>query len=152
MPLEAQHVRRFLHGSDALSALLTELQRREALLQRVRALMPVSVARHCTGATLEDGRLTLCCASPAWVDRLRFLSPQLVAALVQAGEPVDACRVHARPSAVSRPVQSGKAAADRPGPDSVAAVEQAAQVHGNSPLGDSLQRLARTLRGASGMG
>lgn len=146
MQPNARHIRRFLGSSDAVSALLQELSRREALLARLCSLMPASVARHCTQATIEDGRLTLCCDSPAWVDRLRFLSPQFLAALTQEGETVRECRVRAMPDPMQRRDQ--RAAAPRPrvaSPETAAAVARAADVLGRTPLADSLRRLADTL-------
>jgi hypothetical protein len=145
----ARHVRRFLCSSDAVSALLEELSRREALLARLRSLLPAAVGRHCTQATIEDGRLTLCCDSPAWVDRLRFLAPELLAALAAEGAAVRECRVRALPD----PTQSSDQAAStsQPGaarPEAAAAVARAADALGASPLAESLRRLADTLRGS----
>jgi hypothetical protein len=144
----ARHIRRFLCSSDAVSALLQELSRREALLARLCSLMPASVARHCTQATIEDGRLTLCCDSPAWVDRLRFLSPQFLAALTEEGETVSECRVRAMPD----PTRAAERAAHLPRPpaarpETAAAIARAADDLGATPLAESLRRLADTLRG-----
>ncbi|WP_295881195.1 DUF721 domain-containing protein [uncultured Thiohalocapsa sp.] len=148
-PPRARHIRRFLHGSDAVSALLLELERREALLARVRALLPTSVAGHCTQATLDDGRLTLICDSPAWVDRLRFLSPQFLSALAGQGEAVSECRVRAQPAApMSGHAPAVRTAPPRSGADDAAArsLEQTAAALGDTPLAGSLHRLAATLR------
>ncbi len=153
MQAKAQHIRGFLQGSDAVAALLLELRRREALLERVRSLLPASVARHCTQATLEEGQLTLSCDSPAWVDRLRFLSPQFLPALAEQGEPVETCRVRALPMSVaSRPAadQSPAPGSGTPvaatGAGSVLALEQTAAALGDTPLAASLRRLAGSLR------
>ena len=145
MQPNARHVRGFLKGSDAVSALLLELQRREALLGRVRSLLPASVARHCTQATVEDGRLTLICDSPAWVDRLRFLSPQFLVALAEAGVEVQDCRVRAQPALPASYGVVERHILPRPGTGAVRAVEQTAAAMGDTPLAASLRRLAGTL-------
>ncbi len=163
-PMEptTRHVRRFLHGSDAVTALLHEVERREALLARVRALLPESVARHCSQAMLDDGRLALVCDSPAWVDRLRFLAPQLLPALSEPGAAVSACQVHARPAPAIGSRSEPNGVPDRqhnPGTSAlrgaagagaasaaVQALEQTAATLGDTPLAASLRRLAVTLR------
>ncbi|WP_295543539.1 DUF721 domain-containing protein [uncultured Thiohalocapsa sp.] len=153
MPLRARHVCRFLQGSDAVVALLAEIERRDALLAHVRSLLPATVARHCTQATLDEGQLTLICDSPAWVDRLRFLSPQFLPALAARGRAVTACRVRVQPQVVAAPaVARAHAAGDSPravNPDAARVVEQYASVLGDSPLAASLCRLAATLRQAA---
>ncbi|MGD2019637.1 MAG: DciA family protein [Thiohalocapsa sp.] len=152
MPHRVCHVRRFLHRSDAISALLLELERRDAVLSRIRSLLPASVARHCTQAILEDGRLTLICDSPVWVDRLRFLSPQFLPALAEPlapkGEVVSECRVRAQPSAFpSELAKTGNAdTSHRAGMAAARTVEQTAAALGDSALAESLRRLAATLR------
>lgn len=152
MPLRARHVCRFLQGSDAVAALLVEIERRDALLAHVRSLLPTTVARHCTQATLEEGRLTLICDSPAWVDRLRFLSPQVLSALAARGRAIADCRIRAQPQAVSAgTVARTQAAGDsRPAvsPDAARTIAQYASALGDSPLAASLRRLAATLRRA----
>lgn len=155
MQAKAQHIRGFLQGSDAVAALLLELRRREALLERVRSLLPASIARHCTQATLEDGQLTLSCDSPTWVDRLRFLSPQFLPTLAEQGEPVATCRVRAQPisgaiqdaAQQSPPFESanpGNATGAQSG--AVRALEDTAAALGDTPLAASLRRLAGSLR------
>ncbi|MCG6943029.1 MAG: DUF721 domain-containing protein [Thiohalocapsa sp.] len=150
MQSSARHIRGFLQGSDAVTALLLELQRREALLERIRSLLPASVAGHCTQATLDDGRLTLICDSPAWVDRLRFLSPQFLPALAELlaeqGEAVDTCRVRARPCAPAPQKMAERCPLPGAGSSAVQAVEQTAAALGDTPLAASLRRLAGSLR------
>lgn len=147
MPSGARHVRGFLRRSDAAAALLLELQRREELLARVRSLLPANLARHCMQATIEDGRLTLICDAPAWVDRLRLISPQFLAALVADGADVRGCRVRAQPVAHRAAPRPG-GPLPRPGSAAVQAVEQTAGAIGHNDLAASLRRLAGTLRGA----
>jgi hypothetical protein len=150
-----RHIRGHLQASAAISALLADLQRREALLESVRAVLPDPMAGHCVQATLEDGHLTLVVDSPVWVDRLRFLAPQLSVKLsgrLSTDSPADEadairdCRVRAQPAlqlGTSRPAPRwyrGGAS-----PDAVRSVESAAAALGTSPLADSLHRLAKTL-------
>ena len=155
MQAKAQHIRGFLQGSDAVAALLLELQRREALLERVRSLLPASIAPHCTQATLEHGQLTLSCDSPTWVDRLRFLSPQFLPALAEQGEPVATCRVRAQPLSGARQEAAqqsptlgsgdrGNVTATKSG--AITALEDTAAALGDTPLAASLRRLAGSLR------
>lgn len=152
-----RHIRGHLQASAAISALLADLQRQEALLERVRAALPDPMAGHCVQATLEDGHLTLVVDSPVWVDRLRFLAPQLSVKLsgrlstdpdppADEADAIRDCRVRAQPA-----LQLGAA---RPAPrwyrggaspDAVRSVESAAAALGTSPLADSLRRLAKTL-------
>jgi hypothetical protein len=147
-----RHVRRYLHASEAVSALLAEVQRRDALLERVRTLLPESIARHCTQATIEDGCLTLIVDSPAWVDRLRFLSPQFLPALARDADAVQDCRVRVQPAVVPRAgwhAATGGLGRSGVGSNAIQAVEQAAEALGDSGLAISLRRLAATLRRAS---
>jgi hypothetical protein len=154
MPPRARHVRRFLQGSDAAAALLAEIERRDALLSRVRALLPASVARHCTQASLDDGLLTLVCDSPAWVDRLRFLSPQFLPALATSGEAATACRVRAQPTPALAALEAGPRPdippAARATPEAAQTMQQTAAALGDTPLAGSLLRLAETLRRTAG--
>ncbi|NBC14871.1 MAG: DUF721 domain-containing protein [Gammaproteobacteria bacterium] len=152
MPTRARHVRRFLQSSDAAAALLAEIERRDALLSRVRALLPASVARHCTQASLDEGLLTLVCDSPAWVDRLRFLSPQFLPALAAAGDAVTDCRVRAQPTPALPALAPTPRAGDAPEApttrQAAQTLEHTAAALGDTPLAGSLRRLAETLRRA----
>ncbi len=150
MQAKARHIRGFLQGSDAVAALLLELSRRDALLERVRSLLPSSLARHCVQATLEDGQLTLSCDSPAWVDRLRFLSPQflplLAELLAEQGEAVETCRVRAQPVVLATREGADLRPAPSAGMGAARVLEQTADALGDRPLAASLRRLARSLR------
>jgi hypothetical protein len=146
MQVNARHIRGFLQGSDAVAALLLELQRRDALLARVRSLLPASIAGHCTQATLEDGCLTLRCDSPAWVDRLRFLSPQFLPALAAQGDAVESCRVRALPVVPAAHPPTEVRLAGRGDSAAARAMEQTADALGDTALAESLRRLAGSLR------
>lgn len=153
MPPRARHVGRLLQGSDAAAALLAEIERRDALLSRVRALLPACVARHCTQASIDEGLLTLVCDSPAWVDRLRFLSPQFLPALAASGEAVTECRVRAQPTPALVALEAGPCAESLPAaratPKAAQTMEHTAAALGDTPLAGSLRRLAETLRRAT---
>lgn len=139
-----RHVRGHLRRSDPVAALLDAIERRERLLSTVHAALPAALARHCRQAALDQDRLTLIVDSPAWVDRLRFLSPQVVDALTTLGVPVRDCQVRVVPG--HRPADEEPAAGS--GHRSAVAtqcLEQAATGLGDGPLAASLRRLAHTL-------
>ncbi len=152
-----QHISGHLRASAAVGALLQDLQRREALLRQVQRALPEALARHCIHASLDEGNLSLVVDSPVWVDRLRFLVPQLIANLdprLAAGlaerstDPIQGWRVRARPlprldiDEVEPRWYRGST-----GPEAISAVESAAAALGTTPLADSLRRLAKTLQG-----
>jgi len=142
MTITARHIRGHLRRSEAVAALLDEIERRERLLAMIRAAVPAALAAHCRQAGLDAGRLTLLVDSPVWVDRLRFLSPQFVDALTAAGVVVDECRVRAAPG--NDPIAGDAPGQTGPAPSAVgrACLEQAAAGLGDSELGRSLLRLA----------
>lgn len=82
MPHHARHIRGFLRNSSATAALLDEIQRRDSLLEQVRRNIPTDIRSHCKQASVRDGQLTLTVDSPAWVARLKFLSPQILSGLI----------------------------------------------------------------------
>jgi hypothetical protein len=144
MPNRARHIRGFLQQSDALSALLEEIQRRERLLAQVRRMLPEAVQPHCRQATLEAGRLTLSVDSPAWIDRLRFLSPQFMDALKQQGVEVRECHCRVLPDQSPAPVK--RVVEDvLPGRAAARHLNGAADCVGSAALAGSLRRLARHL-------
>lgn len=138
------HVRGYLRGADAVSALLNELRRRDELLQTVRAAVPEAIRVHCKQASLRDGLLSLSVDSPVWVRRLKFLSPQLVTDLRKLAIAVDDCRVRALPeSTASRSDISARATFS---PSTAAShLARAADGIADQPLADSLRRLADSL-------
>ena len=140
----ARHIRGFLGQSDAVAALLAEIRKRDDLLARVRRRLPPAIEGHCRQATLQAERLTLFVDSPVWVDRLRFLSPQLIEDLGQDGIPVAACRVRVAPDATARP-EVAAAAPAAASPSAVKSLERAADCISDTGLSDSLRRLARSL-------
>jgi hypothetical protein len=141
MPNRTPHIRGFLQQSDALSAIVEEIQRRERLLAQVRRMLPDAVQLHCRQATLEAGRLTLSVDSPAWIDRLRFLSPQLMDALKRQGVEVCECRLRVIPDQGPLAALSEHAIA-RPGPTVARHLNRAADCIGSPALAESLRRLA----------
>ena len=144
MPDKARHVRRYLRGTDAVAALLNELQQREELLQRVRGAIPEALRAHCKQASLRDGRLNLSADSPAWVSRLKFLAPQLIQELHKTGLVITDCRVRALPEATLARAEGREAATF----SALAATDnllQAADTIAHPELAASLRRLADNL-------
>jgi hypothetical protein len=144
MPDKARHVRRYLRGTDAVAALLNELQRRDELLQRIRGAVPEALRSHCKQVSLRDGVLKVLVDSPVWVSRLRFLSPQLVDDLRKLDLVVDDCRVRALPEEALVPAESREAATFSP-PAAANHLTQAADVIADPELASSLRRLANSL-------
>lgn len=98
MAKRIRHIRRHLRASDAVAALLDEIERREQLLSTVRRQLPGEIAKRCRQAALEAGELTLFVDSPVWIDRFRFLCCDLVSDLATLGIKVETCRVRVRPA------------------------------------------------------
>ena len=145
MPDRARHIRRFLGQSDAVAALMDEIQRRDDLLQKIRRMLPSAVQPHCRQATIEAGRLTVSVDSPAWVDRLRFLSPQFIDALNRGDVEVTECRVRVLPELTAPVARNGSFPAASL-PEAARCVEAAADCVGDAALAESLRRLARSLK------
>lgn len=148
-----RHVRGHLRRSEPVAALLDEVERRERMLATIRGAVPTALARHCRQVSLDAERLTLFVDSPAWVDRLRFLSPQIVDALnpdgTTPGVVIRECRVRVLPGYLVGADLHPSVASRRRGPSSEVAadcLEQAAASLGDSPLATSLRRLARNFR------
>jgi len=144
MPDKARHVRRYLRGTDAVTALLNELQQRDELLQRVRGAIPEALRAHCKQASLRDGLLTLSVASPVWVSRLKFLAPKLIDDLRKTDLAINDCRVRALPEA-SQARAEGREAAAFSHPAAAAHLVQAADAIAHPELATSLRRLADSL-------
>lgn len=142
-----RHLRGHLRRSDAVAALLEEIERRERLLSTIRAAVPNALAQHCRQAALDAGRLTLFVDSPTWVDRLRFLSTQFVDALTASGVEVNTCRVRVTPDSGTNTAASPAAGARTASPAARACLEQAADALGDTELARSLRRLAHSCAG-----
>jgi hypothetical protein len=139
-----KHIRGFLTKSDAVAALLEEIRRRNDLLARIRRRLPPVIEGHCRQATLQAERLTLFVDSPLWVDRLRFVSPQLVKDLGDDGIQVAECRVRVAPEGMPR-IQPASSVPAGASPGAVMQLERAADCIANPALAESLRRLARSL-------
>ena len=146
MPSPAHHVRRYLRASEAVAALLDEASRRERLLALVRASVPSRIAEHCRQAVLDDRELTVFVDSPVWVDRLRFLSSQLIDALSSEGVNARRCSVRVLPPS-SGPAAAGADAGTgaMPSASAAAALHRASLAVGGTALSEALARLARTM-------
>jgi len=145
MPDRARHIRRFLRQSDAVAALMDEIQRRDDLVEKIRRLLPSAIRPHCRQATIETGRLTVSVDSPAWVDRLRFLSPQFIDALNKGDIEVTECVVRVLPELIAPVARNSKSPAAAALPEAARCVDAAANCVGDSALAESLRRLARSL-------
>jgi hypothetical protein len=139
-----RHIRRHLRHSEAVAALLDELERRERLLAVIRDTVPAALAAHCRQAGLEAGRLTLLVDSPVWVDRLRFLSPQFVDAITASGVKVVECRVRAAPGLTTGAGPTPVGTRLPRSPVAARCLEQAAASLGDGALARSLARLAHS--------
>lgn len=62
---------------NALERLVRAEQLRTAYTEQLQALLPASLAPHCGVAALENGRLTIQAAGPAWATRLRMELPKV---------------------------------------------------------------------------
>jgi len=76
-----QSVTDLLQSDATLTKYRSRLQDLEALLQRVRQLLPPTLAAHCLAVLPKEDRLVLFADSPAWSNRLRFFGSELAAAL-----------------------------------------------------------------------
>jgi hypothetical protein len=65
-----------LHGKK-LRELGTAVRQRAAVLEVVRASLPVKLAAHVASAGIENGRLTLGVTGAAWASRLRYVTGAL---------------------------------------------------------------------------
>lgn len=139
-----RHIRGHLRASEAVAALLVEVERRERLLSTVQGAVPAALARHCRQVAVDAGRLTLFVDSPAWVDRLRFLSPQFVDALTTRGIAVHECRVRVLPDAGPADAPSRLSGHSPRSAVAEDCLNRAATVLGDRPLAATLRRLART--------
>jgi hypothetical protein len=132
-----------LGASDALGGLAEAARRAGKLEQALKRALPADLRPHLRGAHLRDATLVVLADGPAWATRLRFLEPELKAALdprTRRDVKRVAVRVHLPDPAV-RP---------RPAPESrrlsaaASAALDAASARVKDPqLAASLSRLAR---------
>jgi hypothetical protein len=74
-----------LQTDSALGRLNARRHELDALLARVRRLLPPTLAPHCVATVAKAERLVLFADSPAWSSRLRFFSSELATALCGQG-------------------------------------------------------------------
>jgi hypothetical protein len=70
-----------LGGGDALGGLAEAARRAGKLEQALKRALPADLKPHLRGAHLRDATLVVLADGPAWATRLRFLEPELKAAL-----------------------------------------------------------------------
>lgn len=150
MTATTRHIRRLLRSAAPAAALLDELERRERLLALIREQLPSDLSARCVQASLTAKELTLFVESPVWVDRLRFLAPQLVDALGRTGLRIERCHVRVQPHADAAGPPAARAPRHPSSPAAAAAVRQAGAALGPGPLSSALQRLAATLDNEDG--
>lgn len=149
MPKSAAHIRRHLRASQPISALLDEIEQRERLSSALRQRLPAELAKHCCQAALSAGELTLFVDSPVWVDRFRFLCPELIGSDLVSGlalveTEVTTCKVRVLP-------RTSGLLSQPPSPEIEPGRESAVQASAGdndltcSALSQALARLARTL-------
>lgn len=140
-----RHVRGHLRRSDPVAALLDEIERRERLLSALREAVPTALARHVRQVALDAGRLTVIVDSPVWVDRLRFLLPQVVDAFTTRGVELLDYRVRVAPGYDTTGADQPQVASGHRSAVAVNCLRQAADALGDRPLAESLRQLARSL-------
>lgn len=80
-PKGPRHAADLLGGNDALGGLAEAARRAGKLEQTLRRALPPYLKPHLRGAHLRDATLVILADGPAWATRLRFLEPELKAAL-----------------------------------------------------------------------
>jgi hypothetical protein len=70
-----------LLGSTALGGVVEEARSGDRVLAALRRALPADLATHLSAAHLRDATLIVVADGPAWATRLRFLEPELKAAL-----------------------------------------------------------------------
>lgn len=70
-----------LLGSTALGGVVEEARSGDRVLAALRRALPADLAAHLSAAHLRDATLIVVADGPAWATRLRFLEPELKAAL-----------------------------------------------------------------------
>lgn len=147
MAKSTAHIRRHLRASQPIAALLDEIERRERLLSELRLRLPADLAKHCSQAALSEGELTLFVDSPVWVDRFRFLCPELIGSVLINGQAaadaeVKACKVRVLPPSLHSMTPLPRPEQGRAGDNQASMSTDDAN---RSPLSEALARLARTL-------
>ena len=133
-----------IDGDGTLRGLARAMAAHNALLERVRAVLPTELRAHCVTATLEDRELHLLADTAAWATRLRYFGRELVRGLDSAGLRVTAVKVRVLPPDVVPPPARHQPA--RPSAGAVRCVEDSAAGLGDPALRAALERLGRRLR------
>lgn len=80
-----------------LRSLLETLGEQQALLTKVRQLLPPNLGEHLRSAQLHRQKLVLHVDSPAWASRLRYLTPALLKSLASQLPGIDGVQVRIQP-------------------------------------------------------
>lgn len=142
-PAGPRHVAALL-GSEALGAMVAEARSGDRLLAALRRALPADLAAHLGAAHLRDATLVLVADGPAWATRLRFLEPELKAALdARTRRVVRRVQVRVGPPPVSRAAPARPPVARPLSPAARAALESGAAGVADPELAATLRRLAR---------
>lgn len=146
MPSKPKGPRRaaeLLDGAAALGGLAAAARRAARLEQALKRALPADLRPHLRGAQLRDATLVILADGPAWATRLRFLEPELKAALDPRTRR-DVRRVQVRvqlPDPLDRPPPAP--AARRISAAASAALDAASARVKDPKLAASLSRLSR---------
>ncbi len=133
-----------IDGDGTLRGLARAVAAHNALLERVRAVLPAELRAHCVTAALEDRELHLLADTAAWATRLRYFGRELARSLNGAGLHVSAVKVRVLP-AEPAPAPA-KHLPTRPSADAARCVEDSAAGLDDPALRAALERLGRRLR------
>jgi hypothetical protein len=125
---------------STLQTLSAQAEHINALQKTWEAAIPPSLKRHCRAGLLTNQRLTVYAASGAIAAKLKLLTSSLLAKLQSQGLEVTAIRVEVQVK--SEPQQPAKTQRNL-SPASAGELERLAATLPDSPLRNSLKRLAR---------
>lgn len=92
-------IQKLISTQSTLASLGDQLTCQAKLMQQVKACLTAPLDEHIQAAVLKDQALTLFVNSPAWASRLRYLAPQLIRQLKQAGLIIQEVRARIIPEA-----------------------------------------------------
>lgn len=132
-----------LLGGDALGGVVDAARSGDRVLAALRRALPADLAAHLVGAQQRDAELLIVADGPAWATRLRFLEPELKAALDARTRRV-VRRVVVRVGPPPAPPRPAAPPPSRPlSPAARAALEAGAAQVSDPRLAAALRRLAR---------
>ncbi len=137
-------IRQLLSQRPALRQIADTLTAQKALFSLVRRHLPAELATHLSATARDGQKLTLFTDSPVWGTRMRYLKPQLLAALAGDGHKFTQLRVRLdlpKPAATRGPRNTTRRS------DKGAAIIHASALDTKQPdLRAALVRLAERLK------